>query len=342
MSHPVKDGAGASRQMDSTGDGSLGSPTRPRHWAVLEDDQLEALTPPDAITGFATETTLSAVNGKLPALGQALAAASVPVVLTAAQQTALTPPAAITGFATSANQTAEAALIGAVNETAPANDIASSGLNGRLQRIAQNLATYLGSLTETAPATDTASSALNGRLQRIAQNITTMIGRLPAALGQATMANSLAVTLASNQSNVPTIESWRVSTLSFTTADDSDNTFTVPANTEYQILSVYVSLVTTATVGNRQMAVQALDASDNVLIGARAGAVQAASLTRVYNFAPGLGQDTAFRDTDYLAVSMPPIFLAAGQKLRVWDKAAVAAAADDMTVRVQIASRSIA
>ncbi len=137
-------------------------------------------------------------------------------------------------------------------------------------------------------------------------------------------------------------ESWRVSTLSFTTADDSDNTFVVPASTEYQILSVYVSLVTTATVGNRQMAVQALDASDNILIGARAGIVQAASLTRVYNFAPGLPQDTAFRDTDYLAVSLPSIFLAPGQKLRVWDKAAIAAAADDMVVRVQIASRSIA
>lgn len=136
--------------------------------------------------------------------------------------------------------------------------------------------------------------------------------------------------------------SWLVSTLSFTTADDSDNTFTVPADTEYQILSVYVSLVTTATVGNRQMAVQALDSSNNILIGVRAGATQAASLTRVYNFAPGMPQDTLFRDTDYLAVSMPPIFLAAGQKLRVWDKAAVAAAADDMTVRVQIASRSIA
>jgi hypothetical protein len=33
----------------------------------------------------------------------------------------------------------------------------------------------LGSLTETAPATDTASSGLNGRLQRIAQNITSLI-----------------------------------------------------------------------------------------------------------------------------------------------------------------------
>ncbi len=37
-------------------------------------------------------------------LGQALAAASLPVVLTAAQITTLTPPAAITGFATSARQ----------------------------------------------------------------------------------------------------------------------------------------------------------------------------------------------------------------------------------------------
>ena len=74
---------------------------------------------------------------------------------------------------------------------------------------------------------------------------------------------------AGGSSDVVTRESWRISTLSFTTADDSDNTFTVPANTEYQILSVYVSLVTTATVGNRQMAVQALDASDNVLLGDR-------------------------------------------------------------------------
>lgn len=41
---------------------------------------------------------------KIPAQGQALAAASMPVVLTAAQVTTLTPPAAITGFATSAKQ----------------------------------------------------------------------------------------------------------------------------------------------------------------------------------------------------------------------------------------------
>jgi hypothetical protein len=43
--------------------------------------------------------------------------------------------------------------------------------------------TSLGSLTETAPTTDTASSGLNGRLQRIAQRLTSLIGLLPTALG---------------------------------------------------------------------------------------------------------------------------------------------------------------
>lgn len=58
-------------------------------------------------TDVATETTLALIKAKtdnIPAQGQALAAASLPVVLTAAQITTLTPPAAITGFATSAKQ----------------------------------------------------------------------------------------------------------------------------------------------------------------------------------------------------------------------------------------------
>ena len=62
-------------------------------------------------TGASTEakqdtgnSSLSSLDGKTPALGQALAAASVPVVLTASQLSTLTPPAAISGFATSAKQ----------------------------------------------------------------------------------------------------------------------------------------------------------------------------------------------------------------------------------------------
>lgn len=44
------------------------------------------------------------------------------------------------------------------------------------------LNTLTGIVTETAPVSDTASSGLNGRLQRIAQRITSLIGLLPSAL----------------------------------------------------------------------------------------------------------------------------------------------------------------
>jgi hypothetical protein len=42
--------------------------------------------------------------------------------------------------------------------------------------------TVIGIVTETAPATDTASSGLNGRLQRIAQRLTSLIALIPTAL----------------------------------------------------------------------------------------------------------------------------------------------------------------
>lgn len=45
-----------------------------------------------------------------------------------------------------------------------------------------SLVTAAGSPTETAPATDTASSGLNGRLQRIAQRLTSLLSLIPAAL----------------------------------------------------------------------------------------------------------------------------------------------------------------
>jgi hypothetical protein len=124
--------------------------------------------------------------------------------------------------------TEDIARAGIITETAPATDTASSGQNGRLQRIAQRLTSLialtptlgtttdsasspvafstegkaqLGSLTETAPASDTASSGINGRLQRVAQNLTTLntsinstSTQLPAALGPTTKSASLSIT----------------------------------------------------------------------------------------------------------------------------------------------------
>lgn len=75
--------------------------------------------------------------------------------------------ATTTGLATSAKQdTAQTSL----------SSIATNTTNAATT-------TLQGALTETAPATDTASSGLNGRLQRIAQRLTTLLsGGLPAAL----------------------------------------------------------------------------------------------------------------------------------------------------------------
>jgi hypothetical protein len=56
----------------------------------------------------------------------------------------------------------------------------------------------LGIVTETAPASDTASSGLNGRLQRVAQRLTSLIALLPTSLGTKTAANSLSVVQASD------------------------------------------------------------------------------------------------------------------------------------------------
>lgn len=59
-------------------------------------------------------------------------------------------------------------------------------------------ATLTGTVTETAPASDTASSGLNGRLQRIAQRLTSLIAQIPATLGIKTAANSLSIAPASD------------------------------------------------------------------------------------------------------------------------------------------------
>lgn len=139
--------------------------------------------------------------------------------------------AAAAGDATAANQVAEQTLIGAVTETAPASDTASSGLNGRLQRLAQRITALIalfptsigqkataaslsvtlasddpqiGALTETAPATDTASSGVNGRLQRIAQRLTSLIAQIPATLGLKASAASMSVVIASDDAQIGT------------------------------------------------------------------------------------------------------------------------------------------
>ncbi len=93
-----------------------------------------------------TNAALTSIDGKVPALGQALAAASVPVILPTATVTTLTPPAAITGFATSAKQ-----------------DTLDTSVN-TLLKPASTLAavTTVGTITNAVAVTHAGLTALNG------------------------------------------------------------------------------------------------------------------------------------------------------------------------------------
>lgn len=119
------------------------------------------------------------------------------------------------------------------------------------------------------------------------------------------------------------------------TANDSDKSWTVPANRRWKISWIHVAYTSTATVGNRQLKMEVLDSGSNLRIDAHAGAVQAASNTYHYEFMKGIYRETSFVDNS-IQVPIPyDVVIPAGWSLRIYDESAVDAAADDMTVSFQ-------
>lgn len=128
-----------------------------------------------------------------------------------------------------------------------------------------------------------------------------------------------------------------VALISDATLNDSDKTFTVPAGENWELHHIFVELASTATVGNRRVRVEVLDASDNVVARYNAGAVQVASKTGQYNFGVNNLRETAFTtvgSNDELDVPWPDSWaIPSGFKVHVLDVTAVDPAADDLTVR---------
>lgn len=118
--------------------------------------------------------------------------------------------------------------------------------------------------------------------------------------------------------------------------NDSDKTFTVPANKIWIVNSIWVELISTASAGTRQMVVQIQDGAADVIGEMRAGVTQIASLTKNYMFGQGVPDLVALRDTTFISTPLPPIVLPETFKVRVFDKAAIAAAADDMVVQMMV------
>lgn len=91
----------ATASLQTSGNASLSTIASTVSTAALQTSGNASLSAIEAaVSTAANQTTgnasLSSIDGKTPALGQALAASSVPVVLPAAQITALTPPTSVT------------------------------------------------------------------------------------------------------------------------------------------------------------------------------------------------------------------------------------------------------
>jgi hypothetical protein len=152
----------------------------------------------------------------------------------------------------------------------------------------QTQTTAIGSLTETAPATDTASSGLNGRLQRIAQRLTSLIALFPTSIGQKTSAGSLSVVLASD--SAPLMASGTITQIQRTvgvTAVRATVSGSAPSATRKKLMikpsknntgSIYFGSSSVTTTNSMEIIGPdrlefALDASDFYLISDTAGQI---------------------------------------------------------------------
>lgn len=117
-------------------------------------------------------------------------------------------------------------------------------------------------------------------------------------------------------------------------ANDSDKTFTVPAAHLWIVHWVMVQISTTATSGSRALALEIADASGNVLArtGGAAGIVASVVDTVLFG---GAIRDRNYVGSDSQDSPLPANFiLPAAFTLRVFDFAAIDAAADDMEVTI--------
>jgi len=113
----------------------------------------------------------------------------------------------------------------------------------------------------------------------------------------------------------------------------------VTAAKQWAIQSIRAELTTTGTGGDRQIVVEIQDDSGDVVSQYIAGAVQAASITRIYHFSSSAADLESFRDPNWLSTPLPLLLLPPAYVIRVYDNNAVDAAADDLVVQLLLIER---
>ncbi len=144
-------------------------------------------------------------------------------------------------------------------------------------------------------------------------------------------------------STVTMVSEWTSLELEGTADTDNILDFTVPASTEYHVMSIYVTFDPDSDVGDsdRQLEVQVLDNDSDVVARFVTGAVQPVGPTYDYVLAPGVIDITSVRDTNYMSTPIPAtLILPAAFRLRVFDNKA-APGGDSIVVRAMVQQRSV-
>jgi len=194
---------------------------------------------------------LASIDGKTPALGQALDTGSVPVVLTAAQLASLT--ALPAGSATSANQVLEIAQLTAINSNTTGVATAANQTTGNT-----SLATIATNTTGVATAAN--QTTANSSLATIATNTT----GVATAANQVTGNTSLG-TIATNTTGVSTAANQVLQTTQLTTIANSSGSPTGgTAGTASNLVGAKYN-TTLPTLTNGQQTSLQVDASGRLL-----------------------------------------------------------------------------
>jgi len=117
--------------------------------------------------------------------------------------------------------------------------------------------------------------------------------------------------------------------------NDSDKTLSVPVGKQWKLLYGIITLTTTATAGNRRMNLRFRDPDGNDLYVINALNVQVASTTESYS----LGQFSDVVESVAIRHLLPipnRAILPSEFQVRIFDSAAIAAAADDMLIRLVV------
>ena len=104
---------------------------------------------------------------------------------------------------------------------------------------------------------------------------------------------------------------------------EADNSWQALFREDTEIKWVHVEYTSSATAGNREVALEVLDESDNVVLSCNSAATQAASLVNHHEFFPGTYREPAFALNAIQTPIPKDLVIPANHKLRVRDTAGI-------------------